>query len=438
MFNKWNINQLNFVVLYLLLALNYQRVTQSASSEHKQQPDEQKLNRLCRVVSSMKNISQMQELIDVVRKLVDSNSNQPQTTSFKLSCNNKELWLANTYPVQVCLRQAEAILSLDPIIGERENVCKKSHIDKIRAYRRQFIINQKVKLTRPFFTLYAEQVSFICKRNLLSSLNKADKSLFTEQDYQVIRPETSSDRSRTDDQLAGHLEGQDENSKSHCAESNPLTCEKSINELAQVLRDDEATTTGNQEVQDIVLKTTQSLRVGFQTMFDVCVKFEKVYVNTVSPIVRLAQMGFDARYDRFDEKSREDKMMQLWFNITLVCDSVLRVHLSDLETIQKDSANQDENKPIVVDVAEHSQLPQRNQDPPEFLKNPIEDELWIGKYLPAKMSILRSEFVNYLTKVSRLDKLFQNVAFRKGLRWTKRSLITIVIIGLTLLGMNSS
>lgn len=389
--------------------------------------DEIELDKLCSDIQHIKTLSQMELLIHSVKKVMSEISYYDYQ---KLATAGWDRYFKlGLHPSLQCLEQADAIVDLGPIIAERENVCHANHISKLAAYKNKYLkseaANLKVKrredyhpLTEEFFSIYLNQVAYICRQNLLIALQLADKQVGGQENYAKVLPwiinnndgcildDSVLDAAEDDFDVFG-LSGYGRPAKDvrdiRCNAIKALSSIKKINELVEALEENEkqqqqvnrlvldngsvTASSTNQvkneivgEQQTLISKTDESdesetcqtndkfiLVVPEQkyntveSMMQVCTIFEQVYMHTVMPIVQLTLLGAYPNvhnYNKaFDHQCLEEELIQRWFSITLICKPLLNSRLARKST---DTSNRGNKNGLVV--VENKGCPTKSTD----------------------------------------------------------------------------
>lgn len=492
---------------YLLLALSGSILIsscQSISPEAKLNNDES-LDKLCGEIHNIKELSQMQELIDSV-KLAMSEMSYLDYQKLISSGGNRYFKLA-LHPSRQCLEQAAAIMDLAPIIAERENVCQAGHINKLAAYKSKHLTsngkNDKVKyredvnpITEEFFSIYLNQVAYTCKQNLLAALTEADKRVGGFENYAKVLPWIKNSEGCTlddavldaagDDYDVFGLSGYGKSSKSardrRCEAIRALSSIKKVKELVEALEDNEkqqqqvgklevangsisATKTpqaneakreqsqsdgsGLTETEESAKKKDEFILVvpehkysAIEDMMRTCSMFEQVYTHTVMPIVQLNLMNVDPSLQNFnkafDHQCLNEELIQRWFSITLICKPLLNSRLTS-KSDATGQANQT-NGLIVVKSKNYLTKPIElgKGEPPSYLSYPIEDDLWIGKHKPSSLAKMKSKFITRVVKTFRINKLVNSIVWRKSFKEDRKVSISLILVVLTLIGLDGS
>lgn len=354
-----------------------------------------------------------------------------------------------------CVRQAEAIMELKPILSEKQRVCSRSHIDRMEAYMRKHIgslYRARPRITHSFFVLYAGQVAVVCKQNLKRSLVAAERQLIGTGEIEQIShflepPADCSDLSPSSPIQADRLDAvadaaidsaesgkQDERGepkssneqrqqkldeefakrKLRCDALNALSEIKSIEQLVVMLgmdiqweqseADKERNRRNEQEdggsgfslEEKLEREMPASARENLHKLYEICPKFERIYSQNIMSIVRLTQMGFNPNFVQFDKTCRSDPTIQSWFRITVICNSLLRDKRGRLEWEQWEKKQ-----------SSRGNLSKRNEqiddELAEIVSSPIDDKLTIGRYLPGNLSKLSSDFVKKIKRALHIE-----------------------------------
>lgn len=458
-----NVKSSAMLVFFYVLLAGFNLVECAA----KQSPEQIKeLDSLCYELGSIKKLSQVEQLIDVLKKVMKD----VNYIDYKKYSHWNDYWKRSIYHTRPCLMQANAIVDLEPIIGERANVCKSSHINKIEDYHRKYIksiqstaSSHQKPITSNFFHLYAGQVAIICKQNLLQSLNNANDKLFDADSYAKFMPWLSEEGTCEANKIPETLQ---HGSERQCNARRALSSVKSVYELVDSLDKDQESMArmlaklkeGNNKAVEGQLETDrQRSKIEFilmvpehdkQPVKDVlksCSDFRPIYENTVLPIVRLISLGIDPDFEKFDRKfdakCREEKIVQRWFSITLVCNSMLKSRLSDSANDTGNGTPDVVNQHglVIVDgKQEQAENDATNNEPPEFLSYPIEDELWVGKFMSSHLGRLKSSFIKNIVKTFKINELLNNVVYQKTVKNAKTFSITSILVVLTLMGIDGT
>lgn len=458
--------------------------------------DNKKLAELCQRAPNMKRISDMQQLIAQLKhsiKSMDANEWQRKINGSATLKWVDPLKVTSQSVLQVCLEQAESFVDLETILAEQDNVCKRSHIDALDAYHRKHLVvvaansggssgdgaqvsavvvtRRKQMLVKRFFKLYANQVAFTCKQNLLRSLRQAEEQFVPDKSLQRVMPWlkhmngcASLDQQQQQQETEQAAAAADEEESIRCRATEALSSINDIHALVEAMRrGGDAEHQAGADLVQTISSTTDAADAGFillipnhmrpivSQMMDSCARLERVYANTIMPIVRLAQNGYDPHYEAFDAKCAQEKLIQKWFAITLICNSLLSSRLADQDVqaeLQKelaivdDDGDESNNKPDVIVVDHRADEEARNCEAESELlrvmQNNIEDELWVAKYIPSKLNRITSDIVHKMMQKFKLDELLQNVVFRNRVKYARDVVIKLIFIGLALVGINAA
>ena len=423
------------------------------------------LGQLCRNIFNIKQISQMEKLIHLLKEVIKGKD----FVRHQQDAKRQSIWCLGMNFSLPCIEQADAIVDLENVIGERENICESRHIDKIDAYYRRYLSPDDiytVSLTKKFFSLYANQVSFLCKSNLLKSLRIVDRQFFTQDDYNKVIPWIlHSDDCRLPEELnsivepliAGSSNGtSDQQQNLHCLARKALESSiNSVNDLVEAFEHDASDEAPEQQLESNVAnsKSTNLILVIPETrheivegMLKTCKKFKLAYSHTVMPIVRLVQMGFDPSFKNFNRECYRSQLIQRWLTITLVCHSLLGSRLANEEYREfQNNAGVKERSLIIVDNGnadgERVEVDQIQGDQANAilntLRNEIEDELWVYKYMPSRFSKIKSGILRKMYKIFNIGELDDHIVFRRRVADAKRYVVKLVLVGLALAGVKA-
>lgn len=417
-------------------------------------PEDPELSQLFSKVVETKRISEMQQLIDTAHQISANfkHTNSSQANHLSASCGS---WMGTDRKEDAVMQHIKAIIDLGPILSEREDVCKTSHIDMVEAYKEKHL-DPGFKITKSFFNLYTNQVSFECKRNLWHALNVADSEYVDQDDYIRVMPwQTAETCFRDLEKDKDHLaEGYIKIARERCNAIMALTSTKGINELTEVLISIKSTALEGQNSRTnapelFTLLIPEKIRPSIEEMRSACKRLELIYAKTILPIVRLLNMGFDPDYQKFNRKCKTEPLIQRWFSVTVICTSMMNSRLGpsaanhgaglivvgddNLETAgSANETSSTESEGAALNLNEKKPLPK------DLYMYPIEDELWIGKYQPSRLKKLTTRYVHNIMKAFKLDKLHTNVVFKRRINRVKGVIISLLLLQLTLLGINVS
>lgn len=422
-----------------------------------------KLEVICTGIKSFKHLSEMENLIGEIKKhgidLFRSNRPTSSWTSY----------LGFSDHLKLCIDQLDAILDLEPLIKERNNVCKSSHIDKIEAYKTKHLPDiigsiKQSKITKNFFYLYSAQVSVICKKNLLQSLNLANNNFITKANYESVMPwlKNKSLCKQTD----SNIRGPSDQEQIRCDAIEVLNSIRSISELSEIMRNttqqwqqinflqdlfpsmyEQTGLSSNKSINDSYtsdgdstkLILPETMRPELEIMIDTCSKCRKVYANTIMPIVRLASLGINPKYRNFDRKCHDEELIQRWLTVTAICQTMLHSSFADEKLMNAIHNNRDTKTSVVLVTGDSSSGNQKDEiEVPEFFSNEIENKLWIAKYLPNSFTKLRTEFTTKLVKTFKLNHLNDGVIFDESVKRTYNNLMKGFIGGFILAALGQT
>lgn len=399
---------------------------------------------LCRKVSSMKHLSQVEALIFSLKRVLRF-ENADATM-------RKQSWNLMPNPMKSCIEDKDAILDLEEIIKERANVCKSTHLDKIEAYQEKWIDvgpHIKPKVTRQFFRRYANQVSFNCRRNLLHWLNEAELRFFSEKnrDYSTILPWFARKNTCTKQQIDGELMNKGEVKsigdltieEKRCLASETLSV-KSIGELVETLHHEK---NGKKQHDAALFLLVPSIyHDKLDLILASCASVEPIFRETILPIVRLAQMDYYPDFKEFEKKCETERVIQEWFSITLICSSLLDSKIIDDKKYSDFDPYIKQKIVVIVDNDGYgnngaAEAETQATAPSLFIENPIEDELFLSRYNPNRLSKIKESFFNKVFKVLKIEDVKSRIVFRKRVSDTNHVVRSVVLASLIILGLNS-
>lgn len=435
---------------------------------------EEELDRACRGLSEANKISQIEEIIRLLKKPRGVKKPPPEPSTGWLVSKFRKFSSKGT-----CRTQADSFLDLEPILAEKQNVCLKSHIDRLEAYnRKHFSSLTSNKLVYDFFKSYAYQVSFICKQHLWRSLNIANEKYVKQEDYEKVMPWLSSNKN------CQVFEKQKKGKRTspemiRCEAINAIAKIDTYTELADALEADThspastvypfvateaAPATGTTEIpvststalnmtapfqttaqqERLFLVLPKDKRVVVEDMLEACDKFEAIYDQTVMPIIRMAQMGYDVVFKNFLRKCAEEELIRRWFSITLICKSMRATSVADNHYVDKyneesNIAQGDENKCIIVqDIVNTDNEKPRNKLPEKSLfDNPIDDEIWISDFIPGRLGQFQTDISRRISKALHIEEMDKYVLFKRNVKYVRDSSVKLTIVGLSLIGINA-
>lgn len=233
-----------------------------------------------------------------------------------------------------CIRDHEAILELERIITTK-NVCDYLKIEELIQYHnryfnsRRFYGTPKQPMTQKFFTKYAIQVAYICKKNLFRNLEFAKEELqdrtnvFEEARDRVykedpsIKPNVKLIAEQSDIPPATNVKPQDQ------AESILSEYREALTKLR---RPEDILTFDRNDCEKNKYRETPISKDKLQIFFKpavICLQLSRYYSGSVLSIAKLANYGYMAIDEELDIKLSDDPTIKDWIIAVQVCDPLL-------------------------------------------------------------------------------------------------------------------
>lgn len=233
-----------------------------------------------------------------------------------------------------------------------ENVCGEKKISAIESFHRQFISTTKAdmsirdkgshdlipKILRNFFVVYAEEVSRVCKENLVNNLELDIKDkLLNEKDYSFDLSDDFIDRLSKkmitffheihsyDDAVVPWLLLPHSDVKTKKV-SRSLIVNKKDDRTGETIRMFIVTKNPN-----VLVKLQQSCRN----------KFRPVYEQIITPIIRLADLGYSFTSSKLKAEERllkNNQYVQMWYTIYQFCETLLPIKFYQGEELGGDDS----------------------------------------------------------------------------------------------------
>lgn len=242
------------------------------------------LEELCLLEKSGPAITSLSEVSSLIQLLIDDQS------------------------VQCPAEVKAAILALKPIV-ELESVCSEEAADVIVDFWTKYVQkSSKIRSNLPkplkkFYLGLGFQVSKVCKLAMIGELSKASaEQTITEKDFEIVtRSMKKSGKLRDIFGLKPKLES-----------------------LAVVVRADASRNEKGQPERRTVVSMPPLHRTYFELVQKRCVnKFKPIYDTLISPVLRLAAIGFNYKDPLVSEKIdsfRATQMFDVWFTVVAVCE----------------------------------------------------------------------------------------------------------------------
>lgn len=448
---------LSVIVTLLLQAV---KLTHQSTTNNNDAASHQikRFGELCRDIDSIKHLSKMQELIDLLKKVLREDVAVRLTTNSTKSSFLKAnlMKLFRTDPYKSCLTHQRQLLDLEPLITERkENLCNLNFIENLISYykahdlggtqrsssRQLLFSSHQTPIIKRFFHLFARQISFHCKRQLLHSLNvAADYSQAEEYELVKLLPwldnsgssSSSSQRFQCDaiktlagfDSLSSLASAMDKNLYIATV---PTAARKRKFVVLSAADKEVKQTRAMSDHEEAVMSeklSDKTTKENIKKVREICIKLQPIYSNTVLPLVRLMHTNLDADYPGFDERCQREQTIRRWLGITLVCDSILTNPLV--------------NKSIEPTVVNHDIARVNSNGVPDYLANDadqLEDELWVNNYTPSSLSKYKDSFINTIMKTFKLDQLSENEVVNRGVNTAKEIVFNLVVVGISVAGL---
>jgi len=234
---------------------------------------------------------------------------------------------------RICLNDREAILELDGLISRTE-VCDPDKVERLIAYhKRHFrsnpLFNLNKPVTRRFFTKYAIQVAYTCKKNLLKNLDMAREELtarsrvFDEARERVYSEEPSIKSNiklieeQPEDPVSTNVKPQDEAELTLNEYREALT---KLNRVEDILIFDRDDCESGRHRETII--TTDKLQLFFKPAV-MCHQLHRYYAGSLLTIAKLANYGYMALDETLDSQIVESPQLKDWIVAVQVCDPLL-------------------------------------------------------------------------------------------------------------------
>ena len=240
-----------------------------------------------------------------------------------------------------CIKHRQAILDMEEIVSIR-NVCDAYKIDSMVDYHKKYLKTSKLStqskpMTRKFFTKYAIQVAYTCKRNLLRNLELAREELrdrskvFEEARDRVYRDEPSIQSNiklieeQPDDPAATNVKPRDE------AE---LTLSEYREALTKLRRPEDILTFERKDCKTSSHRKITIARDELQIFFKpalMCHQLNRYYAGSILSIAKLANIGYSAIDGDLDVQLIDNQTVRDWLIVVQVCDPMLYMSMSRIE-----------------------------------------------------------------------------------------------------------
>lgn len=232
-----------------------------------------------------------------------------------------------------CFKHREVILELEEVIETKE-VCDYEKVDRIIEYhKRHFKSSRFFGITKPvtykFFTKYAIQVAYTCKKNLILNLGEAKEELrsrgkvFEEARDAVFNEEPSIKSNirlieeQPDDPSSMNVKPKDK------AE---LTLSEYREALTKLKRPEDILTFDRDDCKDSkhreILISTDKLQTFFKPAI-MCHQLHRFYAGSLLSIARLANYGYMALHEDLDAQLNDNPILTDWFIAVQVCEPML-------------------------------------------------------------------------------------------------------------------
>ncbi|KAG9508729.1 Spliceosome-associated protein CWC27-like protein, partial [Fragariocoptes setiger] len=273
----------------LLIEANEEVAAGSENSEHVE--NMKFITRACsKWPSDIRKISDMRKFVNILLNL---------DRAAKSKENPKSDWPGG---VLDCLEQVQSIKSLKVILKYLSD----GHDKSSKKFKGLFP-REKILFVEKFFKLLATQVTFICKQNIVYSIEEMADINFTDEEYQTVLPWSQ----HGGDQEAG-VKGLTESSA-----------------LASIFLSDETYEKFGQVKQ----------------LFP---RFKSYYDGAILSLVRLAKIGYSPDIESTENAQRQSKTLQKWLVIVQTCDT-----MENIDIQIEENPESGRNMRIVLNMVKH-------------------------------------------------------------------------------------
>lgn len=238
-----------------------------------------------------------------------------------------------------CLKDSEAIMDLASLVS-RQDVCDMQRIDELVAYHRKYfvggnLLKNRNPITRRFFTRYAIQVAFICKKNLFNNLELAKSELkdrsrvFEEAKERVYMDEPSI---RSNIKLIEEQPDEPATSNVKPQSEAELTLSEYREALTQLRLPEDILTFDTEECKNHKSRKTLISRDKSQTFFKpalMCHQLHRYYAGSLLSIARLANIGYTAPFEDLDARIANSPIIRDWIIAVQVCEPMMHMRITE-------------------------------------------------------------------------------------------------------------
>lgn len=235
---------------------------------------------------------------------------------------------------------AEAILELDSILTTHE-VCSPSKIDELVEYHKKYLTQNKIfKRKKPvvhkFFTQYAIQIAYTCKKSLIRNLETArqelqDRSKVFEEATEKVYNEEPSIKSniklieeQLDSPVSSNVKPKDEVELSFGEYREALTQLRQPEDILTFDRDD-CLQSRHREIK----VSTDKLQTFFKPAL-MCQQLHRYYAGSLLSIAKLANIGYAAYNEELDSKLLSNPMLKDWIVAVQVCEPMMYMYAKEV------------------------------------------------------------------------------------------------------------
>lgn len=238
---------------------------------------------------------------------------------------------------KACIKNRAAIIDLEKIIATRE-VCDPDKVDELINYHKTYISKRNRLLggvsrpiTERFFTKYAIQVAYVCKKNMIQNLEIArDELRLRSEVFEKARETVYNDEPSIKSNIKLIEEQPDDPVSTNVKpmDNTELTLSEYREALVRLKRAEDILTFDRDECAQSRDRETRIARDKLQLFFKpalICHQLNRYYAGSILSVARLANYGYTARDEELDSTLNDNPSLRDWIIAVQVCDPMLYI-----------------------------------------------------------------------------------------------------------------
>lgn len=241
-----------------------------------------------------------------------------------------------------CIVEKEAIFAMAKVMKERERPCKPDNVELLMDlaqfwlvdYKRNPVTNGKRSIINEFFTLYAVELAYQCKRHLLAHLNQADEKVNPLDFVRVLSTPLGWEELMKEHTSKALKFGKSTNGRNDVVNklSSLIAGLRRIEHMDLII-EEPMPLVATEPVEEEPMKEYEITAQAYnylKQIIESCQNLEQFYLGNIMSLARLQQLGVVFDMGQIDEHHDASASMHKWLAVTSFCQTFSMVQMEQI------------------------------------------------------------------------------------------------------------